>query len=1532
MLTNDLLAWANTTDAVTLPAIQQDVAQLENMQASTSALLSNKVQEFGDKLDAHTVSLAVNFSASEVANTRSYSALSQLYDINQRVTNEIIALRNQLRAELQTNLNARDVSFGVAVKNNIMGEVNASVGSALALVNIEVSNIQNVSDQVTLVRTEILSAVDGVMDITLPMLNSMQGVVLDRVNAADNLIAYHLAGFDKPTLIEGIDQIITDTGATVSGLRAEYESSLAGVQEQVSAANSFVANHLAGFDKPTLLAGIDQVMTDTGAMVSGLRVEYEASLAGLNSLLAQDYYTIVAADQAVSVATQALKASMEGVGGSVYDTMAYAQATEANLTTNYLTSTQVEQAVASFNMNLNASFSTTAESLAATEANLATNYLTGTQIDQAISAFDMSLNAYTSNTMALVEDTNANLATNYLTGTQINSAIASVETALNASIGDLNSVLVQGYYTTVDADQATSMATQALKSSLEGVNGSIYATMAYAQSTQASLTTNYLTSTEIDQVISSFDLNLNASFSGFSALVDQNYYTTVAADQATSVATQALKSSLEGVNGSIYEAMAYAQSTQASLTTNYLTSTQIDQAISSFDMNLNASFSATKESLATTNANLTTNYLTSTQVESAITAIDTSLNASIDNLNSFLIQNYYTTVDADQATSVATQALKSSLEETGGSIYEAMAYAQATQSNLTTNYLTGTQVGQTIASFDMNLNASFSTTKENLATTNANLTTNYLTSTQVESAITAIDTSLNASIANMNSFLIQNYYTTVDADQAISLATQSLQSSLEGVGGSIHANMVYAQATQSNLTTNYLTSTQVDQAISSFDLGLNASFSGLNAFLDQNYYTVAEADQAMSLATQALKSSLEGTGGSIYETLVFAQATQADLTTNYLTNAQVGQAIASFDMSLNASIGSVSADVEVNSAALVSLNGKAASTYAVQAVAGGGVGSFEIVAWDDIGGSGSAVKINADNILLEGTVSANKLVIGDFTNHVNDPNGKFLGNWSFDTPVVSQSLWVSSNAADPVSSGLSLSTVTGVAQEFMNTSKGFAVPSTADSIDVLPGETYLVKAWVYKAPGSSPVDAYLGFRVTNYASNASEYAQFGATWLADESGWREIKETITIPDAVNGLPASMALVSGGVSSRSTLDGIQVIFGGMSIRKATDAVMIADGVITADKMNVEWLNAGRISAEYLDVNALLTIQEAAGLRYQKSSVNEDNQDGLYFGVDGGEFGFAASRTSGAGRNQRLKLSSQDGLRLLNANHYVSGASMPTAVGVASNLGRTALPAGTKTVSVDMIGGGGGGAGWNSAPGNNVGSAGVGGSGGTTQVRLYNNNVLVTTYNAGGGGGGGGSLAPNNQPSYATAFGNYGRAGAGKTRTYSRYIGSDGGNEYFYNEYTYAGGNGGYVSTVAIDVSSWTNPSIEVTIGGGGAGGGSQIVGNPGNAGYARYFWSVAQDLKADVVPLAPTSVGTFVASYAEQPFPNLGGGLWTLTRTSGTGLTAVYGQGHQVWLNGASSASFVSGVTPKLAYSGAYGETIYYAHHSMGNWG
>jgi hypothetical protein len=302
---------------------------------------------------------------------------------------------------------------------------------------------------------------------------------------------------------------------------------------------------------------------------------------------------------------------------------------------------------------------------------------------------------------------------------------------------------------------------------------------------------------------------------------------------------------------------------------------------------------------------------------------------------------------------------------------------------------------------------------------------------------------------------------------------------------------------------------------------------------------------------------------------------------------------------------------------------------------------------------------------------------------------------------------------------------------------------------------------------------------------------------------------------------------------------------------------------------------------------------------------------------------------------LKLTSSEGLQLLNARHFVSGVS-GTTVAFATDSTMVNLPAGTKYIDLELWGGGGGGKG---GQGDGGGNGANGGNGGATTVQLYDGaSYTGVSWTAAGGAGGSGSTA--NDRSTDGQSSPYGTGGSNAYRNIGgdaggSAAGGGGGGDTIWSGF---GGNaGGSAFAVNIDVSALSSPKLVISIGVGGAAGGTGRRGGSGSRGIVKYSHRIAVPAPADVVPLNPTAQGVIYKTGYEITFPNLGAGLWVLFTEDGVsnldiGWVACGGsEGRHILQD--KSVAFVSAFTPYRASGGFNGNrTIRYAFYSMGNWG
>ena len=184
-----------------------------------------------------------------------------------------------------------------------------------------------------------------------------------------------------------------------------------------------------------------------------------------------------------------------------------------------------------------------------------------------------------------------------------------------------------------------------------------------------------------------------------------------------------------------------------------------------------------------------------------------------------------------------------------------------------------------------------------------------------------------------------------DEDAALAASITSLSSEIGGVSA--------------GLTANYYTRTATDAAIAAESTSLQAQIGTVQANLNTESAARVSEDAAFSSQITSLTADL----GSL----------SASVTENYLTATQTNQAIAASATTLDASIDGLSATVTQQGSSIATLQGNASAGYLIKAQAGGAVSLLDLVAADGAGGSVSVARIAADDILLDGSVRANKL-------------------------------------------------------------------------------------------------------------------------------------------------------------------------------------------------------------------------------------------------------------------------------------------------------------------------------------------------------------------------------------------------------------------------------------------------------------------------------------------------------------------------------------------------------------------------------
>lgn len=380
--------------------------------------------------------------------------------------------------------------------------------------------------------------------------------------------------------------------------------------------------------------------------------------------------------------------------------------------------------------------------------------------------------------------------------------------------------------------------------------------------------------------------------------------------------------------------------------------------------------------------------------------------------------------------------------------------------------------------------------------------------------------------------------------------------------------------------------------------------------------------------------------------------------------------------------------------------------------------------------------------------------------------------------------------------------------------------------------------------------------------------------------------------------------------------------------------IAPGAVTDDligSISASKITTGQMSVRYLYVDQLLQLNAAsAGLAMGKTSL-ADTQDGLYLGrsaLPGGGTGFGFHVGFADGSITRSMLASSTALRLTNAQFWMDTAVTPAMTAVTTSQ-TVVLPAGSKLLSLELLGGGGGGRAYGGASGT---------AGGDTVVQLYDGATFTglswtsvggaaSTYSGGRGqstalgvGGTPGSYTSyHGSPQSFTAGGNatgYGAGGGG---------------------FTLGGAAADVVPVSGVDISALSSPRLVITIGtaGVGGGGGGQRGGN-GAPGLVRYAVGNTVPVRASVIPRAPTAWGTFTKAAnatGNTHFPDLGPGLWLISADGNSNLEIGYVEVSPgvttAYLYYGSSAMFVASQRPNIVSGGsATSRTIRYQFWAM----
>ncbi|SEU03405.1 hypothetical protein [Paracoccus homiensis] len=158
----------------------------------------------------------------------------------------------------------------------------------------------------------------------------------------------------------------------------------------------------------------------------------------------------------------------------------------------------------------------------------------------------------------------------------------------------------------------------------------------------------------------------------------------------------------------------------------------------------------------------------------------------------------------------------------------------------------------------------------------------------------------------------------------------------------------------------------------------------------EDYSAAASLEASIAANAQAIVDEESARVAAINTLAASSAAADATLTTGITdikglkVNNLSGTALGTLLTQLNVNAGGTSATITSQGSAIADLEGNASAGYLIKAQAGGSVSLLDLIAADGSAGSVSVAKIDADEILLSGTVGADKLVIYDPDNLVPD--------------------------------------------------------------------------------------------------------------------------------------------------------------------------------------------------------------------------------------------------------------------------------------------------------------------------------------------------------------------------------------------------------------------------------------------------------------------------------------------------------------------------------------------------------------------
>lgn len=559
------------------------------------------------------------------------------------------------------------------------------------------------------------------------------------------------------------------------------------------------------------------------------------------------------------------------------------------------------------------------------------------------------------------------------------------------------------------------------------------------------------------------------------------------------------------------------------------------------------------------NAGIEELQLAIADVDSALGLLRQDVTAGFENTDTILSTQYYTIAQADQAIVGYINDLKSQIEDPAGSSVGA---------RLTTEHYTRTQTDQAISSATTTIQSVLNTLTipkdftQDGAFWSHSITGDPVSKPSLSSPVEFVSDGSMGRVARLagpqsgNRHFVPKVYVPNTAGvryRAVIVARhngaffgnsfQALRFLVRKIGGSYNAG--------GDIFSTILAFTAAD-TVKTFTVEWTCD--GTSAYFAPFCYITTELASGTSIDIQSVD----------VDNVSAAADLGALITQNYLTKTDATQAIATGISNYDASVpGGVKAKVSSHETAIASLNGFAQSMVGFKVKAGNQVSLLDLIAYDGSAGGGpsySLARISAQDILLNGTVTMNMLVITDTSGNLVQNGAMPFGDARGWGNMPSTLKIVARLPASPYGPVRTAPT-SYMLQLDPNTSPAYV---EIGSFDCVEGDRFSTQ---YHAAAAVATGCHIGIQFVWFYADGGQITATARTTVIDYSGWKSI---VTPPVAA---PAGAArCVMRAIRWGDNLSSIGLLTNLEVMRQRSGGTVLTPKSVTTDHMDVGTLSA------------------------------------------------------------------------------------------------------------------------------------------------------------------------------------------------------------------------------------------------------------------------------------------------------------------------------------------------------------------------